>query len=325
MKHQIMIIGVALIWWPACILRAETVPSARATPRPWRGTWQQTDTSLTLLNDGHVLWRFNHDKAEGKPYFHPLCLMNGTELTWLRPPDHVWHRAMWFSWKFINGLNYWEPNPATGLCQGRTEIATVNVTPSEDFSARLELTLVYRPPGRPAVLTESRVIEVSTPDAKGHYRIDWHSTFTASDEAVLLDRTPIPGEEGGQSWGGYAGLSIRLGKSLKDFQIRDSEGHRNMGVHGQNARWVDYCGTAATGQVAGLALFDHPDNLRYPTPWYIMRDERTPAAYVGPAVLFNEPYSLPARGRLTLKYRVLVHAGPIATSALEAEWADYAR
>ena len=29
-----------------------------------------------------------------------------------RPPDHIWHHGLWFSWKFINKVNYWEIYPA---------------------------------------------------------------------------------------------------------------------------------------------------------------------------------------------------------------------
>lgn len=35
--------------------------------------WRQTDTSVTLLKNGKIVWQFNHDKSKGKPFFDPVC------------------------------------------------------------------------------------------------------------------------------------------------------------------------------------------------------------------------------------------------------------
>jgi len=72
--------------------------------RVWAGPYEIVDTedTLSLLRDGQVLWTFNHRVEEGKPYVHPLTTTRGQNYTDLRPEDHPWHRALWFSWKFIN-------------------------------------------------------------------------------------------------------------------------------------------------------------------------------------------------------------------------------
>lgn len=283
-------------------------------------TWRQTDRSVALLNAGHTVWQLNFSRAEGKPYFHPLSLVDGTELTWLRPEDHPWHRALWFSWKYINGLNYWEEDKETGLSKGRTKIEQVDVTCSEDHSASIRMTLDYNPPGEEAVLIEKRTLTVSAPNEKGQYHIDWESTFTAQDEDVVLGRTPILGEEDGKAWGGYAGLSLRMVKEARRWQFRDSEGDRDMNAHGKTARWVDYSGPTASGQFAGIAIFDHPANLRSPPPWYVARE----LTYFSPALLFHEPYTLPKGKTLSLKYRVLIHGQKIDRESLNNQWISYA-
>lgn len=283
-------------------------------------TWRQTDTSLALLNHNRVVWQLNFDKQEGKPYFHPVALTDGTELTWLRPPDHPWHRGLWFSWKYINGLNYWEEDRRTGLSEGRTELVDVKVTAGKDYSARFEMILNYHPPGKPAVLTEKRLISVSAPDRDGRYRIDWQSNFTASEKDVLLDRTPLIGEQGGKSWGGYAGLSVRLAKNTCNWQVVDSQERKDLQAHGKKARWLDFSADTADGKAAGIAIFDHPDNLRHPSPWFVIMDAKVPFGYFGPVVLFNEPYTLPAGKSLTLWYRILIHPGRADKELLENEW-----
>ena len=198
---------------------ASLAPAAAPSPPPSVLAWKQTDSSLALVSGDRVVWQFNYKKAEGKPYFHPISIAGSPTLTDLRPKDHPWHRALWFSWKFINGLNYWEESPKTGRTEGDTELVSVLATPQDDHSARFTLALSYHPPGKPSVLTENRLLCVSAPTPAGAWQIDWQSTFTAGDADVHLDRTPIIREPKGRSYGGYAGLSLRLVPALRNWQF----------------------------------------------------------------------------------------------------------
>ena len=279
--------------------------------------WTKADASLALLNGAKLVWRLNYKRAEGKPYFHPLGTLDGTVLTDLRPKDHPWHRAVWFSWKHINGLNYWEENRRTGLSQGRTEITAVKVTPNDDYSAKIELALAHHPPDKPVVLAEKRLISVAAPDKTGRYHVDWRSTFTAGEKDVLLDRTPIPGQKGGRGYGGYAGLSLRMAPATRKWQYIDSEGRKgSRQIHGKNARWVDFSGPVADGKAAGVAVLDHPGNPRHPSPWYVNQG----MPYFSPALLFNESRTLEAGKSLALRYRIIVHPGRGDGEMLDKEW-----
>ena len=304
-------------------LKADATPSD-AKPKNSILTWKKADDSLTLLNGEKVVWRFNYDRTKPvKPCFHPVSLLDGTVLTWFRPPDHTWHRALWFSWKYINHVNYWEEDRKTGLSAGLTELTDVKITPADDHSARIEMTLSYHPPQKPAVLTEKRLITVSPPDDKGNYRIDWRCSFTAGLEYVVLDRTPPAGQEGGKSWGGYAGLSARLAENLTEFKVLNSKLKQNTNAHGQKARWTDFSALTPDGRPAGIAIFDHPSNLRHPTQWYISKKSPKKNNFSS-APLFDKPYTIPAGKTLTLKYRVLVHAAKGRAKSLDAEWKTFA-
>jgi type 1 glutamine amidotransferase len=300
-------------------LKADATPSD-AKPKTDKLTWKKTDETLALLNGDKVVWQFNYDRGKGvKPCFHPVSLLDGTVLTWFRPPDHTWHRAVWFSWKYINRVNYWEEDRKTGLGKGLTEITSTKITPADDHSAKIEMTLSYHPPKKPAVLTEKRLITVSPPDDQGNYRIDWLCSFTACDEDVVLDRTPPAGQKGGKSWGGYAGLSARLAENLTQFKVLNSESKQDAKAHGQKARWTDFSAVTPAGRPAGIAIFDHPSNLRYPTQWYISKKGPKKNNFSS-APLFDKPYTIGAGKTLTLKYRVLVHAGRGDIKPLDAEW-----
>ncbi len=287
-------------------------------------SWRHTDTSLALLNDDRTIWQLNFNEKEDKPYFHPIALTDGTVLTELRPADHIWHRGLWWSWKAINGLNYWEEDKETFLAKGRNQITKVKVKAHPDKSADAEIHISYHPPDKPAVLLEQRLLKISPPDEKGIYYIDWKSTFTAKDKDVFLDRTPILGQPNGVAWGGYAGLSIRLADNAKNRKAIDSA-HRQFPDEFNNAkaRWLDYTVEAAPGKEAGIAVLDHPSNPRHPTPWYIILGQGM--KYFSPAFLFYEPYTLEANDTLTFKYRILIHPGRTDRSMLENQWQAFSK
>ena len=86
------------------------------------------------------------------------------------------------------------------------------------------MNLAYHEEAQAAVLTEKREIVVSAPAADGQYHLDWTMTFTALEQDVALDRTPIVGEEKGQPYGGYAGLSIRFAKDFAGWRATTTKG-----------------------------------------------------------------------------------------------------
>ena len=300
-------------------------------PQPPRYGWKQTDAALALLNHDRVVWQCNYGTNQAKPYFHPVALTDGTILTAPSPVDHPWHRALWFSWKMVNGVNYWEEDTVTGKAQGVSEVRAAKVTPNANGSARIELELRYHPPEAAPVLTEHRLIEVSVPDERGVYRIDWRATFTAGDKEVLL--------QGGAAGGGYAGLSVRVSQATGDWVLIDSEGRRDVptdrdpgnaaglavNTHGQRARWADFSFVdTATQQPCGIAILAHPSNPRHPSQWHNILAASGRFGYFSPALLWSEPLTLPAGQQLTLRYRVLVHPGRAGKETIEREWEAFA-
>jgi inosose dehydratase len=275
--------------------------------------WRQNETSLTLCHGDKTVWRLVANPKEPKSYFHPLASVDGEELTAFQPADHPWHHGLWWSWKLINGLNYWEEDPKTHVSEGTTELMSATFKPAADFSAHAELSFNYHPPGQAAVMTELRKLTITRPDADGRYRIDWTSEFTAGNAQVDLGRTPLANEENGKPYGGYAGLSARLVLQPDGWSIRTSEGKTGAPAsHGQNARWMDFSSPGA-----GITICDHPANLRDPSPWYV-HDSR-PMSFFSPAVLFNKPLVLAAGQSLKLRYRILIHSKPMSVEEIETD------
>jgi hypothetical protein len=70
---------------------------------------------------------------------------------------------------------------------------------------------------------------------------------------------------GASRFGGYSGLTLRMGQSFADPYHCNSEGaEEDVNVMGQRARWV-----SATGATGGMVvMMDHPENPRHPVAWF---------------------------------------------------------
>ncbi|MFD2256146.1 PmoA family protein [Luteolibacter algae] len=274
---------------------------------------QESENSISMLWNGRILWRYNHDVGEGKPYFHPLANADGRVFTDVRPKDHPWHRGLWHSWKFINGVNYWEENRRTGLSDGKTSITSFEHKISPDNTVELSLKLSYAPAADPRpLLSESRTITVSAPDATGAYNIVWRSDFTALDQDLVLDRTPPTKEK---AYAGYAGYSLRMTEELKAGTFTNSDGLADAKAHAMPARWMSHTSRLSTTVV----FMDHPGNFTFPSKWYVGLGTN----YMSPAILYDEPYELKAHQRLSLTYKVHVSSRALGQEEIEELWQSW--
>ena len=282
--------------------------------------WRETDSSIALMqgDDEQIVWKFNYGKEFPKPYFHPVSV-GGRTLTWDQPPDHVWHHGIWFSWKYINGVNYWEPNAKTGKPDGKTKCSEIEIETTDDFAATITMELHYAPAGSDeSVLAERRAVTLAPPSKDGELTFDWKSQFTALTK-LTLDRTPA----GDKPWGGYAGLSVRFSKELTDRQATCTEGELEFDAGNRNrshSNATDYSGLL-DGKPLGLAFFDATTNPRHPTKWYVIRSPVM--SYVNAALLHDEPLQLEYDDELTLRYRLIAHPGRWDSRRLQHEYARY--
>ncbi|HWS01399.1 MAG TPA: ThuA domain-containing protein, partial [Prolixibacteraceae bacterium] len=140
-------------------------------------TWNETDTTFSLLNNKETVWQFNYNDRFQRPYFHPLTVDN-TMITCVSPPDHPWHLGLWFCWKYINKLNYWEyltenRSAKTGYkSEGATEITEITLVRNPDFTSDINLKINYHPLKGPTVLKEERTYHITLPEKDGSYLIE---------------------------------------------------------------------------------------------------------------------------------------------------------
>ncbi|MCX6368005.1 MAG: PmoA family protein [Armatimonadetes bacterium] len=248
------------------------------------------------LTDDNGIERLCYDYASApKPFIHPLRLPDGTTITEHEPADHTWHRGLWFAFKFVNGINYWEE---------RDEI----------FGYQKTLHVPH------AILRADRFIQtyshVSWED-RGEERIgehrDWRCGFLEDGATLLkwrftlggddpqditLDRTPFT------TWGGYGGLFVRLKNDLENPRLVFDDGTVTTRCTGERYKWGGIEGTTPDGKDCAVVFLPSPENTRYPEPFY--GAAKTDYNFFGPAPLFHEPIVLKNGETFTYQVKVLV-------------------
>ena len=260
---------------------------------------------------GLARWRYVY-AGKPKPYVHPLRTPAGHCLTNFEPHDHLWHRGLWYTFKFINSENFWEEHEPYGTQRTRSFSVVVH-----DPGGRLAFHTALdwlRPGGAETVFHEEREL-AHEPLGDEAYALDFATTLTAAAD-LTLDRTPFT------TWGGYGGLILRGNRNWVETRLLFPDGSTSDRPTGVPALWCDFSGKLDGGpdQTGGVAIFDHPDNPRHPTPWYGATGS---GHYVNAAVLFHEPLRVAAGEALRFRYRVLVHDGVWDVPQLQAAYEAY--
>jgi hypothetical protein len=268
-----------------------------------------------------------------RPFVHPLRTPAGAVLSAEAPADHPWHHGLWSTVKFVNGENFWEEYDEYGLLQTVT-LEFVADHPRPSTRACIE----WRRPGPDgpgtgeAVIDEVRTLRhIGLDMFPGAYAIDWHVELTPRVD-VTLDRTPYT------TWGGYGGLTLRGAPDWTDTTLTLSGDEGSTGpvgpvgpveqLRGERARWCHLQGRAvrrdgSTG-TAGVAILDHPDNPRHPTPWYASVRAETYgegwANFANAAFLWDEPLELAAGQPLVSTHLVVVHDDEWDADRVESLW-----
>jgi hypothetical protein len=257
------------------------------------------------------LWRYVYG-GKPKPFFHPVCTPAGHCLTLFEPHDHIWHRGLWFTIKFVNGENFWEERAPYGT--QRTALPP-SVEHGADGRIVLDSNLAWvQPNGVGVVFHDQRRISYVPLDAES-YALDFETALTAQDD-LTLDRTVYT------TWGGYGGLILRGTRNWQATQLLFPDGSTSDRPTGIPATWCDLSGKLDGGheQTGGAAIFDHPDNPRHPTPWY---GATGPGHYFNAAFLFHEPMSIANDQTLAFRYRVLIHDQIWERERLQAAYEAY--
>jgi Methane oxygenase PmoA len=252
------------------------------------------------LTDDNGVERLRYDYASApKPFIHPLRLPDGTIITEHEPADHLWHRGLWFAFKFVNGINYWEERDEIFGYQ-RNKHMGAGDSPTGEVT--LSQTLLWSDTSEGKIIElpqcwEQRSILADLDDA-GNLCLSWLMKLTAMDKDVTLDRTPFT------TWGGYGGLFVRLKNDLENPRLVFDDGTVTTRCTGERYKWGGIEGTTPDGKDCAVVFLPSPQNTRSPEPFY--GAAKTDYNFFGPAPLFHEPIVLKAGETFTYQVKVLV-------------------
>lgn len=280
-------------------------------------------------------------KGAYRPYCYPVLAADGIGLTRDFPmkqntgedENHPHHRSLWFAHSDVNGMDFWNqddngsPRPKGKILHA----ALTEVTSGQDVGVVRATNQWTAPDGR-VFCTDERTLRFR---ASGADRVlDFEITLRApADAPVKLGdnkdggmavrvaqwmNLPRPAT-GGRAYTGGRG------------HIETARGDRDHAAWGKRGDWCDYY-AENNGKIYGIAIFDHPENLRHPT-WWHARDygvysanplgwhdfeAKTTKAGAG-------DYTIPAGGSLTLRYRLVFHLGDTQTAKIAERYAAYAK
>jgi hypothetical protein len=310
--------------------------------------------NFSVNSDGRPLLRYNYGivrEQDGQTgpydrscYIHPIWTPSGKVITGDFSPEHIHQRGLFMAWRPVKfgdlETDFWGLGDATGrilndeppaveqgpvftqlilhnkgTVAGETyfkeiQLVTVYAFPHDDFWL-FDIT-VRQTPVDPANPTSRPTPSVAMQLQKLHYG---GMSFRATSDWLRQDAGDVQ-------------RAISRGIEFKDMHwlpsdvtldIATSAGHDRTTGDRNPARWIDYTGPLGDAW-GGAAMFDHPGNLRYPTPVRI----HPQLPYYSWAFVQNEPYTIQSDNPLELTYRVLVHDGHPNTELNERLAADLA-
>ena len=274
---------------------------------------------------GRPFTTYHFDPAVAKPYLSPLRSANGTVVTRGFPmtpspgedQDEPHQRAMYFAHGDINGFDFWGEAVFPGWSDhpvstfGRTVFRTIDDMEERDDGGRLRATFdLVAPTGTLGEETQTY-----------RFAADEQSRIIDCEFAIHATHGPIV--MGDTKEGTFA---IRVVKALDSppGQMVNANGARGeKAIWGKRSNWVDYYGRVA-GEDLGVAVLDHPQNLRAPTYWHARAYGLLAANPFGVKPFTgdrrqNGRYDIPAGGSLVFRYRVVIHHGnPFQAGVAEA-------
>ena len=248
--------------------------------------------------DGKLFTCYKFAGSQKYPYFWPVNgPLSGKSITTETSEPYPHHHSLFFGCDRVNGGNYWQDVNERGqiLSQG-PKIAEIS-------PQRIVLTdtCLWKQPGKEPVIEDTRRIIICAPSEKLRI-IDFKITMTP-----LVDIEILKTNHSLFSARVVPELSVTSGGTLINTEGNTSE----KGTFGAASPWCDYSGTR-NDLTEGIAILQNPANRWYPSKWFT-RDY----GFFSPTPMYwleGDKLNLAKGEKLTLEYRVLVHAGDSETA-----------
>lgn len=272
---------------------------------------------IAVFIRGEHFTTFHYGSDLRTPFLWPIYAEGGVGVTRNFPmgtddpesTDHPHHRSLHFTFGSVNGYDFWH--------QERIATKAVETGAAEKYAWIRAKNEWLKPDGEP-VLRETQEWRFHNTAPAGRW-IDFISTLTA----VFEDVTFVDHKEGL--------LAVRIRPEIEGRRagiLTNAEGQQGeRTVYGTRSKWMDYSGPVGEQGVRGIAIFDHPANLRHPPPWHA-RDY---------GLIASNPFGLKAvagteedgafelkKGKsITFAYRLYVHSGDVDVARVAQRYEEF--
>lgn len=287
--------------------------------------------------DGRTVFRYMIKKpaktnlaANSTCCFHPLYTPSGVRLTDLAPGDHHHHRGVFLAWHTMefrekaDFSNFGPTGPTHGWNISRGDFwgwgefaptkgriirnCGVKLIETDSKKAELEIRNAWII-NEKVMMNEITSARVREQDAVYIIDLDYQLTPVVD---LVLNQTAFGGfcvraRNDGDSY--YAKLDGKVELPDPHYSVPE--------LNWPAADWYDYTITLNKGKTIGVAVLDHPDNP--PSTWHNPRY----VWMVNPCIVANGPVAVKKGQMLRLRYRLVVHDGPMPVDLIEklsAQW-----
>jgi hypothetical protein len=318
------------------VILAGLLTSCALAPKGPQVKLTPLDDRVRIEIDGRLFSEYIF-KGATRPYFYPILAEDGTGLTRDFPmketpgeeKDHPHHRAVMFAHASVNGVDFWNEGAAGGRTVPKGSILHQELVETKSGPvAVIRAKNRWMHPNGTLICTDESTM-----------RIRQTASGTALDYEVTLQALPDKPLLMGDNKDGVAAIRVAQWMTLPHkHQGKDVPGNgryvtstdvRDAAAWGKRAAWCDLY-APKDGKIYGVAIFNHPQNLRHPT-WWMARDYglfgANPFGQHDFENLKDTPkigdYEIPAGGSLTLRYRFLFHMGDEKAANIGVRYAEY--
>jgi hypothetical protein len=244
-----------------------------------------------------------HAPVNQRPYIHPILAPDGRGcLTENEPWHHLWQHGLYTGLHGVNDMDFWtEGLSGNGLASdGTFHPAPLAAPHVDDNQVQWQVATEWRSTSGTALLLETQ--HWTFQFFSNHIYLDIHWELSAR-VAITFAKCS------------YGGLFLRMPfRAEVGAEVIHSEGLVRPEADGARARWVAvFMPLPARDDAAGIALFDHPGNLVYPSPW------RVDGQFgVSPSRCILGEWSLAAGESAHEKYRLAIFNGD--HGSIEEHW-----
>ncbi|WP_420148783.1 PVC-type heme-binding CxxCH protein [Spirosoma sp.] len=240
-------------------------------------------------------------KADFRPYLHPIVAPDGKGiLTEYSPGHHKHQTGLYWGFTRVNGRDYFH-HPQSDYWRK----VSAKVVESKGTTVKWQTVYDLLDSTGKAVLTETQ--NWAMRERNGQYLLDLEWNGEAHTDVTIGKYD-------------YGGLFLRMPwKPGMAGEVVNAARQRNGKAEGQSAPWVDV-GMQVEGRSdwAHVAIFDHPQNRNYPTPWRV--DDQLG---IGPARARKGDWNIKKGATEILKHEIVVYTGTLNDVALTKTYGEF--